>query len=122
MPPACVRSFELFEQVSLAQVMDIIMHLKPTYGGCDVVPLRRIKEMVDVVGPSITSMVIIVSRMRSLSRPDDGPAPRDYHNAVLNVSEDHDKSTSELNRHQHRCSAKTTRNRQVLFTDPYGQQ
>ncbi len=57
LPPACVRSFELFEQVSLAQVMDVIMHLKPTSGGCDVVPLRLLKEMVDVVGPSITSIV-----------------------------------------------------------------
>ncbi len=57
LPPACVRSFELFEQVSLAQVMDVIMHLKPTSGGCDAVPLRLLKEMVDVVGPSITSIV-----------------------------------------------------------------
>lgn len=32
MSSACVRSFELFEQVSLVQVMDIIMHLKP-FGG-----------------------------------------------------------------------------------------
>ncbi len=39
--------------MSLAQVMDVIMHLKPTSGGCDVVPLRLLKEMVDVVGPSI---------------------------------------------------------------------
>ncbi len=57
MPPACVRSFELFEQVSLTEVMDIIMHLKPTSGGCDVVPLHLLKEMVDVVGLSITSIV-----------------------------------------------------------------
>ncbi len=57
LPPACVRSFELFDQVSLAQVMDVIMHLKPTSGGCDVVPLRLLKEMVDVVVPSITSIV-----------------------------------------------------------------
>ncbi len=57
LPPVCVRSFELFEQVSLAQVMDVIMHLKPTSGGCDVVSLRLLKEMVDVVGPSITSIV-----------------------------------------------------------------
>ncbi len=32
--------------------------------------------------------VIILSRIRSVSRPDDGPAPRDDHNAALNVSED----------------------------------
>ncbi len=35
--------------------------------------------------------VIIVSRMQSVSRPDDGPAPGDDHNAALNVSEHHDK-------------------------------
>ncbi len=35
--------------------------------------------------------VIIVSRMRSVSRPDDGPAPGDDHNTALNISEDHDK-------------------------------
>lgn len=57
MSPVCVRGFELFEQVFLAQVMDIIMHLKPTSGGCDVVRLRHLKEMVDVVGPSITSII-----------------------------------------------------------------
>lgn len=56
MSPVCIRSFDLFEQVSLAQVMDLIMHLNPTPGGCDVVHLR-LKEMVDVVGLSITSIV-----------------------------------------------------------------
>ncbi len=35
--------------------------------------------------------VIILSRIRSVSRPDDGPAPGDDHNAALNVREDHDK-------------------------------
>ncbi len=32
--------------------MDIIMHLKLTSVGCNVVPLHLLKEMVDVVGPS----------------------------------------------------------------------
>jgi len=57
MSPACVRSFDLFEQVSLAQVKDIIIHLKPTSGGWDVVPLCLLKEMLDVAGPSITSII-----------------------------------------------------------------
>ncbi len=34
---------------------------------------------------------IIVSRIQSVSRPDDGPAPGEDHNAALNVSEDQDK-------------------------------
>lgn len=33
------------------------MHLKPTSGVCDVVPLRLLKDMVDVVGPIITSII-----------------------------------------------------------------
>ncbi len=37
--------------------MDIIMRLKLTSVGCDVVPLHLLKEMVDVVGPSFTSIV-----------------------------------------------------------------
>lgn len=49
-----VRSFELFDQVLLAQ--DIIIRLKPTSGGYDVVPLLLFKEILDV-GPSITSII-----------------------------------------------------------------
>ncbi len=57
MTSTCVRSFDLFEQVSLAQVKDIIICLKPTSGGFYVVPLHLLKEIWDAVGASITSII-----------------------------------------------------------------
>lgn len=52
MLPACVRSFDLFEQMSLAQVKDIIIRLKLYIWW-----LRFLKEMVDDFGPSITYII-----------------------------------------------------------------
>ncbi len=45
MTSTCVRSFDRFEQVSLAQVKDIIIRLKPSSGGFYGVPLHLLKEM-----------------------------------------------------------------------------
>lgn len=39
------------------QVKDIIIRLKPTSDDCNVVPLRLLKEVVDCVGPSISSII-----------------------------------------------------------------
>jgi len=53
---ASVKSFDFFEQVSVAQVKDIIIHLKRTSDVCNVTPLCLLKESVDV-GPSIASII-----------------------------------------------------------------
>jgi len=54
---ASVKSFDFFEQVSVAQVKDIIIHLKRTSDVCNVTPLCLLKESVDVVGPSIAYII-----------------------------------------------------------------
>jgi len=41
----------------VGQVKDIIVHLKPTSDDCNEAPLRLLKELVDVVGPSIASII-----------------------------------------------------------------
>lgn len=49
--------FSDFEPVSLSNLVNIVQHLKPTNCTLDVIPSRRLLQVLDVVGPNIVNII-----------------------------------------------------------------